>query len=655
MKLGGGKEWFTASELAELALPGLSTARNKINQRARDEVWALKVSATGAPLARPRMGAKGGGLEYHLSALPAAARSALVARGVGVVADVSSAPETGSAAKWRWYAAQTDKTKAEAERRMAIIALVETYESVGLTRSAAVASVAGQRGVGASTLWDWLTRIQGIPHSDRLPILAPGKACGGKEAEMDDRLWEYFKSDYLRPEAPTYADCYRRTTEYAGTIDAPMPSLKALTRRLQREIDPRVVILRRKGADALRQTLPPQTRSVRDLHALEAVNIDGHKFDVFVRWPDGRIGRPLMVAIQDLYSRMFLSWRIDESESALSTRLVFADLFRDWGIPKACVLDNGRAFASKELTGGAKSRYRFKIRDTDPTGVLVALGIAIHWALPFRGQSKPIERGFRDFCQSIAKHPAFAGAYTGNKPDAKPENYGEKAIPIEVFREVVARGIAAHNAREGRRTETANGSSFGAVFRESYATAPIGKATDEQVRLAMLSAESVRCHRKTGEIVLEGNRYWSAELSAHHGELLTIRFDPDNLHSEIQVYTQAGEFIATVPVYAPVGFFDKAGAKARAKLEADYKRKVRDMAKAEQLLDAADLAAMLPDYEDETPAPQAGVVRPVRHRGHTVAQIKPVTQRQQLAAVEQANLDIIDRLAAARTKLRSVQ
>lgn len=94
-----------------------------------------------------------------------------------------------------------------------------------------------------------------------------------------------------------------------------------------------------------------------------------------------------MVTIQDIYSRKILAWRIDESESALSTRLVFADLFVKWGIPKHCLLDNGRAFASKTITGGAKTRFRFKIKDEEPTGVLTALGIIIHWATPYRGQS----------------------------------------------------------------------------------------------------------------------------------------------------------------------------------------------------------------------------------------------------------------------------
>ncbi len=130
-------------------------------------------------------------------------------------------------------------------------------------------------------------------------------------------------------------------------------------------------------------------------------------------WPDGRILRPTLIAIQDVYSRKFLAWRIAETEDMVTARLVFADLFATWGIPKGLLADNGRAFASKWLTGASRTRFRGKILDSDPTGLLVALGINIHWAKPYRGQSKPIERGFRDLVAGIA---TLAGSPTQRPP-----------------------------------------------------------------------------------------------------------------------------------------------------------------------------------------------------------------------------------------------
>lgn len=656
MKLGGGKEWYTAAELAELKLAGLPSTKRKINERATGETWALRTGTGGAPLARPRQ-ARGGGLEYHVDVLPAATRAAIAAATMAPIADIhaalpSIAPGTSAAQLWRWYDGATEKVKNEAYRRLGAVQLVDGYERAGLTRSAAVAAAAAQAAIGASTLWSWLELTAGVGDADRLVYLAPRREGGGAEAVIDDGAWRFLISDYLRPEQPTFSICYwRMVREYAAPRGLAIPHERTLRRKFDREVDGRLVVARREGAEALRRTLPPQQRSVASLHALQALNIDGHKFDVFVKWDDGRVGRPLMVALQDLYSRKIVAHRIDESENALATRLVFADCFRDWGIPRECVLDNGRAFASKAITGGAKTRFRFRIKDTDPTGVLTALDIQIHWATPYRGQSKPIERAFRDLCDSIAKHPAFAGAYTGNKPDAKPENYGSRAIPIADFRRVVAAGLAAHNARPGRRTETARGRSFDETFAASYAAAPIGKATPEQLRLALLTAEERTSDRTTGVLNFEGNRYYASELAPHAGKKLTIRFDPDDLHGAVHVYDRAGAYICTAPAIAAVGFFDVASAKKRRAQEADLRRLVRAKAEAAQLLDAAEIAAMIPEYEDETPAPVASVVRPVRHRGQTAAALKA----EHHPVPEPVGRAVIDRFAAATARLRVVE
>ena len=66
-----GKTWYSAAELAELALPGMSASKRKINRLAEDGRWALRLNAEGAPLARTRS-QRGGGLEYHISLLPPA-------------------------------------------------------------------------------------------------------------------------------------------------------------------------------------------------------------------------------------------------------------------------------------------------------------------------------------------------------------------------------------------------------------------------------------------------------------------------------------------------------------------------------------------------------------------------------------------------------
>ncbi len=445
--------------------------------------------------------------------------------------------------------------------------------------------------------------------------LGPAAFAVGGEAEIHPQAWNVFKSDYLRPERPTYAACYARLKLAAAANGwGEIPHVKTLQRKLEREVDHRLVIACRDGQDALRLVQPPQTRSVADLRALQLVNIDGHRWDVFVKWPDGRIARPMMVAIQDVYSRKFLAWRIGETESAVQTRLAFADLFRDYGIPEACLLDNGRAFASKWITGGSANRYRFKVREEEPLGLLTQLGIKIHWAQPYRGQSKPIERAFRDLCDHVAKHHEFAGAYTGNKPDAKPENYASRAVDLETFVRIANAGIAAHNARDGRRTEAARGRSFDIAFAESYERQPVGRATPEQLRLALLAADQVTADRRSGAVALYGNTFWCGELSKVAGTKVTVRFDPDDLQSEVHVYDAAGSYVASAPVLEAVGFLDAGAAQRRARQERQLKRAVRDKAEIEQLIAAEDLAELMGDGPEPATPVAPNVIRPVRLR-----------------------------------------
>jgi putative transposase len=638
--------WFTASELEDLGLPGLPGDKRSINRRADAERWASRLGPDNRLLVRKRTG-RGGGVEFHASLLPGEARIELARRGL-----IRTRPQEAGgsiATAWGWFDSQKASVKAKAQRKLDVVNTVQLLCEAGSTTTAAVAAASDQHGVGRSTIYTWLGAVEGIPRTDWLVALADRHKGGGAEAEIHPDLWSAFASDYLRPSAPTLTSCYRRVVRMAQAKCIPVPSERTFRRRLEREYPAAVLTLKREGEEALRRSIPAQRRSVAELRALECVNIDGHKFDVFVKLPDGRVIRPIMVTIQDIYSRKMLAWRLGGEESAIQTRLTFADLFRNFGIPASCVLDNGRAFASKWISGGAKTRFRFKVRPEDPTGLLTSLGIKIHWALPYRGQSKPIERGFRDLCDSIAKHPACDGAYTGNSPLAKPENYGSKAVEWDRFVALVDEEIAAHNAQTGRRTEIAAGRSFDDVFFESYAASAIGKATPEQLRMALLAADQKLINRQTGEIELHGNRYWHPELSSRRGDRVTVRFDPDALHSEVHVYDLEGRYITAADLIADTGFHDAAGAKEAAKRHADFKKATKAQANAAALLSPDQLADLQAGVAP-APTPRAGAVRPVRVAGTAIGGPRSASPESP-GCSEPTPLSALERMRIGRAKL----
>ena len=611
------KEYLTAAEIADLKLPGLPTTKRGVNKVADAEDWFARKNLAGSPLVRKREG-RGGGWEYHYSLFPTLAQSKLIEvfrkenrpdpyQPREAIKDQLTRDEL-----WAFYETLRDKKKLKAKHRLDILLSVLALEKGGTPKNVAVNFVARQEKISARSIYNWFNMVEGRSREDWLPALVPHNAGRMVEAECNPLAWEMIKADYLRAERPTFNSCYRRLEEAAAEQGWSIPSERTLKRRMDREIPAPVVKLARFGREAWKQSYPAQQRDRSVFHALEAVNADGHKWDVFVEWPDGHVGRPMMIAFQDLYSGKILSWRVDKTENKEAIRLAFGDMVEEFGIPEHCYLDNGRGFASKWLTGGTANRFRYKITDEDPTGIMTSLDIEVHWTLPYAGQSKPIERAFRDMCDDVAKDPRFHGGWAGNRVDNKPENYGKKTIPLKQFLGVVEEGIARHNARDGRRALTCRGRSFDQTFSESYLEAPIRKATDVQKRLWLLAAEGVKASSRDGTIRLMDNRYWSDFLHDHMGKKLIIRFDPQNLHKGLHVYRLDGEYLGFADVWDAAGFNDVEAARehnaARKKrLKAD---KARLEAEAAMGIDGVIGYMAAPKQEEAAPL-DSKVVKPV--------------------------------------------
>ncbi len=587
------REWFTATELLALGSPALPLTMSGLAALIERQEWRVDERR-----ARVRFG-QGGGWEYHFSLFPAEVQVAVLA--IPVVE--TTEPASRSSAIWAAFDRLPEKAKAEASRRLAAVDKVEKL-SKAQTRQIAVAFVSAEIGCSARTLWTWIAQAGEVARADRLAALAPRHVGRTTTAECDPRAWDAIVADYLRPEEPGFEACYGRLEELAGLEGWRIPSAKTLKRRIDAEFPAEVQILMRKGREAATRSFPAQRRDRSCFHALEAVNIDGHTWDVFVRWEDGEISRPTITAFQDLYSGTCLSHRIDRSENKVMVRLTIADLVSNWGIPRFVWLDNGRAFASKWISGGFKTRYRFKVRDDEPEGVLKSIGVEeVRWTKPYSGQSKPIERMWKDFCERIAKHPACAGAYTGNNPLAKPENYGKTAIPIAEFRALVASEIAKHNARSGRKTATCKGRSFLETLSESlgHPGVLVRKATVEQRRMFLMAAEALMPRAPTGEVHLMGARYWAPEMVGLIGSKVIVRFDPQDLAAGATVYTLDNRLICEAEAISDVPFVDAEAARAHAKRRSDYVRAAKTYAEAERRLSIDELAAMLPTAEAPVP------------------------------------------------------
>lgn len=600
----GLQEWFALSEILPhvgRALPGSISA---LTAHAEREGWNRD-----ARRCQMRWG-KGGGRTYHFTVLPAEVHARLI------LAQAPTPPaeaKAHSSAIWAAFERASNGARLKASERLS--ALDAVHAMTGMTCAAAVAHVAAHRGIAPSSLWSWIGLVAGVDRSDRLPALLPRHVGRTATAPCDPRAWDVLVADYLRPEQRCFEPCYALMMDVARREGwSPIPSAKTLKRRIEREFPRAQRELARKGLDAARKLYPAQRRDRTILRALEAVNADGHKVDVHCRFEDGTVGRPVLTVFQDLHSGLILSCRVDRSENREIVRLALRDMVKAYGIPERCVFDNGRHFASKQITGGNRSRFRFKIRDEEPDGILKALGIEVTFTQPYSGQSKPIERAFRDFCENIAKHPAFAGAYTGNSPVNKPSNYGSHAVPIIEFKAVLVTEIERHNAKPGRRSAVCGGKlSFRQAYERSLAEGAMPRvATDPQLRMLLLAAEGVRANRQNGSVEIFGTRYWHERLVEHAGEDVVARFDPEDLTQPLAVYTRDNRLITDrAEAIGDVAFFDQAAARDHGRNRRAYIKAIQESVELERRLSLDDLVALQPRLDEPAAPPVRRVVRMV--------------------------------------------
>lgn len=631
--MSDSSRWYTAMELATLNLPSLGSSKRHINRMALRGAWPSR-----------RRLARGGGREYPVAALPPAAQAALLLRESQNGAARSAARATSSpygspqrseqqallsttakppgtaipagasaTVAWAHYEAKPQSLKDKAIARLEALDACERILANGVGKRAALHAVGAQLGIAWQNLNRWYALVKGLPRADWLPALAPKYAGRTATAEIDAEAWDFFKALFLSKSRPPAATCYEQLGREAALRGWSVPALGTLMRRLRREVGAPAIKYSREGEESLKRMFPAQQRDKTAMHALECVCSDGHRLDLFAKWPDGSIGRPIMVAWQDIYSGRVLAWRVDKSENKELVRLTFGDVVERFGIPERVLMDNGRAFASKWISGGARTRYRFKIREEEPSGILKLLGIEPIWGTPYSGQSKPIERAFGDLANHIAKHPAFEGCWIGNRPDLRPDDYDGKTVPLDRLIEVIGREIAAHNAREGRRSPTCNGRSFDAVFAESYAAHPPKKAAPAQRALWLLAAEGVTARAPDGAIHLGRNRYWHERLPQLMGQKLVVRFDPQRLTAPVHVYALDGRFIVTAECVEAAGFLDHEAAQDHARSRNQWRRAVKAQLAAEKrmaTIEAGQRLLQIP-APAEAEAPEAKVVRAV--------------------------------------------
>ena len=157
------------------------------------------------------------------------------------------------------------------------------------------------------------------------------------------------------------------------------------------------------------------------------------------------------------------------------------------------------------------------------------------------------------------------------------------------------------------------------MFDESYANAPISKATEAQRRMWLLGAEDIKADKHSGAVWFQGNEFWDTWMHDIADQRIIARFDPADFRAGLHIYSHDEAYLGHAPIRQAVGFFDADEARVHARALRDFVKAEKDFAKAHKRLSVAELGGMMDAIAPvDVTAPESKVVKPVFGKGRAL-------------------------------------
>lgn len=538
------------------------------------------------PGARKEEGNGGEGWIIPIASLPRSAQVKLaeeikveLAACAEIVPTTKTAPALAQdeyATLWDGYERSGATFKRMAERAQdALVAFFDLVDA-GYSVGRAEKEIEAKFEIDRVTLWRHRNTVKGHPRHHWLPLLAPKYKGGRPPAEFTPEAYEYILGNYLNTSKTPLTVVIEAARTLAAGKGWVIPSDDTVAKCLKKE-PAWLHTSGRNGPKALERSYPAVEKDYASLRLHEMWESDGRKVDVMCRWPDGSIGRPVVIMWREVRTRLVLGvkgYLHPTAEGVLST--FGMALERAQAIPENAKLDNGREYAAKAVTGGQKTRYRFKINLNEPPGILTRIGTKACWAKPYRGQDKPIESFWRFVADRCDKTPEFQGAYCGTNPVAKPDDFDAKnAIPIDVYAAKLAAVLEFFNNRphSGRGMD---GKTPLQLYNELLRETEVRRPDDSHIRLCKMGMAVIKPNKTDYTLTLkvEGigeRRYWNNALSRLNSTVLSrklvVYYDLENPTNPVSVY-DGEKWLCDAEPIDPVPFLEDGGERAGAHVKA---------------------------------------------------------------------------------------
>ena len=371
------------------------------------------------------------------------------------------------------------------------------------------------------------------------------------------------------------------------------PSIKTVARYIKHLMDSR-------GAASARYLAANGTREWRNkmmlkgkrettsLEVMELVVGDEHTFDCWVQYtaPNGKIKavRPVLVAWLDLKSRAIIGDVVCVTANGDTLKESLVKMIYTAGVPKGILIDNGKDYTKKELTGQSRKQRKIVFDfDAETKGFYQSIGIEeVSRALPYQAWVKNIERFFSTVCSRFSKwFESYTGTLTTSKTEAKRHKdidgmleRGELLTMEEFYEKWTEWKETKYHTRKHRGLKDA-GEKW-VTPGEMFANGPrYQKAAPPREYAAMLLMKGDTARVGPQGITKFGVLYTDYELCYHKDKKVSVKWDADDM-SKLYVYTLDGKKICEAVSAEVLSYGEHCSQEALEKLMRSQKRQYRE-------------------------------------------------------------------------------
>ena len=276
---------------------------------------------------------------------------------------------------------------------------------------------------------------------------------------------------------------------------------------------------------------------------------DHHKLDLFVLDEQGNLVRPWMTAWMDACSRRFVGWELtlepnsDTVADSFCRAAVYTKGSDVSGLPCAIYIDNGKDYRSQRFEGDRiveSDLGTLNAEFCEQDGLLRAMGVAVHHALPYRGWSKDVERAFGTLEDFVRECPGWCG----DSPEERPEDNGRilrklnergELMTFETFAECFAEQLLP-------KYDNHISAEDGLSPAQRYAQAEKARSdTPDWATMSVFKSQCVKRVVSTQGVRLNNQLFWHQDMTDAIREQVTVYYNR-GYNSSVTVF-RGGRFL----------------------------------------------------------------------------------------------------------------